>query len=176
MKKKSFFYKKAGKLIVIGPTKKEIEKILQALLLIKKTDKKEYWNAQSRMKIIFISNMSGFTNEFFMPEKIWFANKSVIGKNDLPWLASLIIHEGFHATQFKKGKYILPLGNKIELPALRVQKIFLEKIDGADKKKEIESTFKEKYWSKMACDKKSFSYFRHLLDLLENKKINLIKA
>ena len=47
--------------------------------------------------MIFITNHSGFTNEFFMPEKIWFANKSVIIKNDLNWLASLLIHESYHA-------------------------------------------------------------------------------
>lgn len=165
----------AGKITVIGPTREEVMKVLRAFLLIRKTDKREYQYVQSRVKIIFISCMLGFTNEFFMPEKVWFANRSVIRNNDLAWLSSLIVHEAFHATQFKKGMYVLPLGKKLEAPALLVQRKFLRKIEGGKGRGEIESAVKKKYWREMRGDKRSFSYFRNLLHLLENKKLQLTK-
>jgi len=107
-----------------------------------------------------------------MPEKIWFANKSVILKNDINWLASLIVHESFHATQFKNGKYTIPL-NKLEKPALKLQAEFLEKLEGKKSKKDIDRVSKEKYWNKMSKDKNSFAYFRNLLNLYENRKLDL---
>ncbi len=168
--KKDFLALKIKSLLIIASEKSLLNKIENAFELIQKTDKKEYNNLFNRLSVIFITNKNGYTNEFFMPEKIWFANKSVIRKNDLNWLASLIIHEGFHATQFKDGKYILPL-DKLEKPALELQEMFLTKLDGGKSKKDIKSALKKKYWREMSEDKKSFSYFRNLLNLLENKKL-----
>lgn len=155
---------------IIAPEKSLLEKTLAALSLIKKTDSKEYKRLFSRLKVIFITNKYGYANEFFMPEKIWFANKSVILKNDVGWLASLVVHEAFHATQFKNGKYVLPL-DKLEKPALELQAKFLVKLEGKKSKKDIEQVSEEKYWNKISEDKKSFAYFRNLLDLYENKKL-----
>ena len=170
--KKEFFLTQIKSTKIIAPEKSLLKKIKGSLSLIKKTDTKEYNNIFNNLNIIFITNKSGYTNEFFMPEKIWFTNKSLIKNNDLNWLASLIIHESFHATQFKNGKYILPL-NKLEKPATKIQQRFLFKLGDYNAKKDIKTTIKEKYWKKMNEDKKSFVYFRNLLDLLENKKIEL---
>lgn len=107
-----------------------------------------------------------------MPEKIWFANKSVIKNNDVWWLASLIIHEAFHASQFKNRKYIKPL-HKLESPALRVQERFLKKVKDPTATRDIKKISREKYWKKMKDDKNSFSYFRNLLSLFEKDKLIL---
>jgi hypothetical protein len=171
--KKDFLYLKIKSLIIISPTKLFLKKIKDALGLIQKTDLKEYRNIFSRLNIIFVTNKNDYTNEFFMPEKIWFANKLLIKNNDINWLASLIIHEAFHATQFKNGKYIFPLGEKLEKPAIELQKKFLEKLEGKKVRKETKYLIQKKYWRKIEDDKKSFSYFRNLLYLFQNKKINL---
>lgn len=168
--KTNFLTLKIKSLLVVAPEKPLLNKIEDAFKLIQKTDKKEYKNLFKRLDVIFITNKNGYTNEFFMPEKIWFANKSVVRKNDLNWLASLIIHECFHSTQFKNGKYILPL-DKLEKPALNLQEKFLAKLDGGKSKKDIKSVIEKKYWREMDDDKKSFSYFRNLLNLLKNKKL-----
>jgi hypothetical protein len=170
--RKNFLATCIRSLIIIAPDKVLLKKIRDALLLIKKTDIKEYKNLFSRLKIIFITNKNGYSNEFFMPEKIWFANKSMVEKNDLNWLASLLIHEAFHATQFKKGKYVLPL-HKLEKPALNLQKEFLLKLGDKTAKKDIKIIAKQKHWIELNKDKRSYAYFRNLLDLYENKKIKL---
>ena len=90
--KKTFLFIKIKSLIIISPEKSLLKKAKDALLLIKNVDSKEYIKIFSRLNIVFITNKNGFSNEFFMPEKIWFVNKSVIKNNDLKWLASLIIH------------------------------------------------------------------------------------
>lgn len=170
---KKFLSIKVGALMIIAPDKILLKKTLGSLQLIKKNDRKEYEKIFSRLKIIFITNKTGYTNEFFMPEKIWFANKSVILKNDLMWLSSLIIHEAFHATQFKNGKYILPFGDELEKPALDLQEKFLKKCKDFYGERGIKSVFEEKYWAEMAEDSISASYFRNLLYLFENKNLQI---
>lgn len=171
--KKDFLYLKIKSLIIISPTKLFLKKIKDALGLIQKTDLGEYRHLFSRLNIIFITNKNGYTNEFFMPEKIWFANKSLIKNNDVNWLASLIIHEAFHSTQFKNGKYISPLGERLEKPAIELQEKFLEKLEGKKARKEMKYLIQKRYWEKTEDDRKGFSYFRNLLDLFQNKKIKL---
>lgn len=173
--KKKFLSIKIKTLTVIAPEEASLHKIVDALHLIKKVDSAEYQKIFGRLQIIFITNKSGGTNEFFMPEKIWFANKSVIIKNDLPWLASLIIHESFHATQFKNAKYTLPFGEQLEKPAIALQERFLKKLEGKQQgSASPESAYEGKYWKGMDNDDSSFVYFRNLLDLLNNKKLEII--
>ena len=173
--KKTFLFIKIKSLIIISPEKSLLKKAKDALLLIKNVDSKEYIKIFSRLNIVFITNKNGFSNEFFMPEKIWFVNKSVIKNNDLKWLASLIIHEAFHATQFKNGKYVLPFGEKLERPAIDLQEKFLKRIKDLSSKKQLESEFKRKYWKEIEDDELSYSYFRNLLRLFETKKLKLMK-
>lgn len=170
--KKHFLLIKIKSISIIAPDKKLLRKIKTAINLIKKIDLKEYNKIFFRLKIIFITNKNGYSNEFFMPEKIWFTNKSIIKNNDLNWLSSLIIHEAFHSTQFKKGKYILPL-DKLEKSALEIQEKFLKKLEGKNTAENIKTVFRQKYWKKIGKDKNSFVYFRNLLDLLKNKKLKI---
>lgn len=173
---KKFLLKNRRSLVIISPNKLLSKKIEDSLDLIKKIDKKEYDRIFLRLKIIFITNKYGYTNEFFMPEKIWFANKSLIKNNNTEWVASLIIHEAFHATQFKKGKYILPFGDKLERPAIELQEKFLKKVEIFPQNyKDAGTALKDKYWEKMNEDVKSFAYFRNLLFLFENDKLNTRK-
>ncbi len=142
-----------------------------AIKLIEKTDRAEYGRLRGRLKMIFVTNCFGFTNEFFMPEKVWFANKSVILKNDINWLASLIVHEAYHATQFKNGKYVLPLG-QLEPAAIKAQKSFLKKLGESGNDADV--ALAGGYCKKMNEDKISFVYFRNLLDLFSRDKLNFI--
>lgn len=161
-----------GSLLIIAPHAPLLKNVRQALRLIQSIDNKEYSRLFSRLKVIFITNKNGYTNEFFMPEKIWFTNKSLIKNNDVSWVASLIIHEAFHATQFKKGKYILPL-SQLEKPALRVQDAFLRKIKTEIGKDSVRRAFKEKYWETINNDLRSFAYFRNLLTLYKSGKLKI---
>lgn len=170
---KKFLSIKVGTLTIMAPDKILLKKTLGSLQLIKKIDFKEYEKIFSRLKIIFITNKTGYTNEFFMPEKIWFANKSVILNNDLAWLSSLVIHEAFHATQFKNGEYTLPFGDELEKPALDLQEKFLKKCKDFYGERDVRSVFEEKYWDEMAGDSMSASYFRNLLYLFENKNLQI---
>lgn len=166
--KKKFFSKRKDSFVVISPERALTDKIFSSIALIKKTDKEEYQKLKSRIKVIFITNKTGYANEFFMPEKIWFANLSLIRKNDLNWLASLIIHEAYHATQFKNGKYISSF-DKLEPLAYKRQKMFLKKL--GESGEDVDIAFKQKQWERFNQDKISFSYFRNLLSAFENKDL-----
>lgn len=159
---------------IIAPERPLIKKIRLSLDLIRKVNAKEYKNLFKRIRIVFVTNRYGYTNEFFMPEKIWFANKSVIRSNNVGWLASLILHEAFHATQFKNGRYIAPL-SKLEKPALMIQKQFLQKIKDPNASADMKKVVKQRYWKQMNQDKNSQIYFRNLLNLLEKGRIRFRK-
>lgn len=170
-----FFCAKIRTLTLVAPRHTLLKKIKNALLLIERADEKEYRRLFGRLRIIFITNKIGHTNEFFMPEKLWFANKSLIVKNTTEWIASLIVHEAFHATQFKKGRYIMPLA-KLEEPALKKQAQFLKKLGRTDLVWDLKTAAKHKYWRKMQNDKTSFAYFRKLLALLGKEELFVKKT
>ena len=118
---------KVKSMLIIAPEKSLLKKIKNALDLIKKVDPDEYKNLFSRINVIFITRRICNTNTFFMPERCWITNKSErIRCNDLGWIAAAIMHEGFHATQFKNGRYILPFGASLEKPAIEFEiKLYL---------------------------------------------------
>jgi hypothetical protein len=173
---KNFFIYAHDSFRIVSSTKETGARVIEAFKMVKKTDPIEYRRLRVRLKIIFVTRKPGYTNEFFMPEKIWFANQSIVLKNDIPWLASLLVHEGFHATQFRNGKYIVPVGEKMEKPALKAQYKFLSKFENRkENKNAINQVEREKYWEAMYEDKRSFAYFRNLLELYANGKLILKK-
>lgn len=167
----NFFCRKHKSIVLYAPHKVIITKLENALDLIRNTDDREYKKLFSRLGVIFITRRMGVTNEFFMPEKIWFTNRSLIEKNDIQWVASLMIHEAFHATQFKNGTYIAPI-NRLEPPALKVQAKFLKKVEGIRGVTDIRKVKQDYYWKHMAKDTKSYAHFRNLLKYFEDKKIH----
>lgn len=168
----NFLSQKVDSVTVIGPTKRTIAKVRQALHLIRRIDPREYRNVNARMKTVFITHRTGFTNEFFMPERVWFANISIIEKNDVSWIASLIVHEAFHATQFKRGRYILPL-TALEAPALRIQERFLKRAGDQAGPRATREAKRQRYWAPMRKDAASAACFRNLLTLLEKGRLNI---
>lgn len=170
--KTNFLSQKIDALSVIAPTKSIIAKIRRALILIKRIDPREYQRVNARMRVIFATYKNGFTNEFFMPERIWFTNVSVVEKNNVIWLASLIVHEAFHATQFKQGRYILPLA-ALEPPALRVQEKFLKRAGDRSGPIATHEAERQRYWARMRRDTISAAYFRNLLGLFEKGRLSI---
>src|SRR3989344_269485 len=104
MQKPFFINKINNKVDIISPNTQINNRVKEAFDLIKKSDSLEYKKVTSRLKVVFITRKNGNANEFLMPHKAWFANRTLIEKSDIPWLASLLVHESFHATQFKKDK------------------------------------------------------------------------
>lgn len=170
----TFLSQKVDSVTVIGPTKRIIAKVRRGLHLISLIDPREYRNVNTRMKTVFITRKVGFTNEFFMPERVWFANTSLIEKNDVVWVASLIVHEAFHATQFKQSRYILPL-TALEAPALKLQERFLQRAGDRSGAAATEKAHRQRYWTPMRKDKTSAAYFRHLLTLFAQGRLRIKK-
>lgn len=173
--RKDFLAIKIRSMIVIAPEIKQIKTVWRALELIKKVDKKEYNNLFSRINAIFITRHRGGvnTNEFFMPEKIWFTDKSEINGRRIKSLAGAILHEGYHATQFKNGKYVLSFGEKLEKPAIRFQIKFLKKLKHDSEIQHLRLSFENKYWREMDEDILSHDHFDNLLNLFGANKLQI---
>ncbi len=170
--KKDFLAIKIKSILVIAPEKFLLKRIVDALNLIKKTDLKEYKNLFSRISVIFVTNLKGGNNMPFFPEKCWFVNKSMI-KRDLVYLASVILHEGFHTVQFENGEYTSLSKEKIEKDAIEFQANFLKKLKDYNSIAWIRRCLREKYWIKLLNDRVSQAYFRNLLNLLKVGELKL---
>lgn len=170
-----FLFSKIGPILVMAPEEFQLRIIKNALETLEKIDPEEYHKLFSRINIIFITRLPEGTNVFYMPEKIWFANKrhvKPVAKNrseerHLQWLASKILHEGFHSTQWENGKYIASFGAELEMPAFEFEKEFLEKCGYDAAIKHLDKRYRQKYWEKMDQDTKSARHFSNLLYCLQ---------
>lgn len=169
--RKDFFATKVKSMFIIAPEKSLIEKIVKALNLIKKVDRREYRKLFSRINLIFVTRMNNSTNEFFMPAKYWFTNKVQIKHTSINWVASSLLHEGFHATQFKNGKWASSFEEVIEKPAIEFEIKFLKKVKDQKEIDWLKHSLKEKLWLRIWKDKKSHTYFRNLWKLLHENKL-----
>lgn len=112
---------------IIGSHKKEINKIKQAINFVK-NNYTEYYDDFRYLTKIVIKDARGYNNEYFAKKKMWEVNKSIIIKNDIKYLASLLIHETYH------GKQYYEMGKKNnnredELAAYEYQIKFLNEIN-----------------------------------------------
>lgn len=165
---KQFYLKKAEFVDIIAPNKKFIDKVAKSIILIKEVDYSQYIKLSSRLKMIFISRKSGYSNALHMPDKIWFTNYSMITRQNIAQLASILIHEGVHATQ-PANSY----GLRAEREASAEQIKFLKKME--EDYSYVEDYLKNKGWNEITKDKKSSKHFKNILKLFKENKLSIVK-
>ena len=166
-------------MLIIVPEKFLIKKIKDALNLIKKVDLEEYKNSFSGINVIFVTNMNGQGGCIFPREKSLLTTKSSMIRFSLNWLASLIVHEASHATQHRDGRSILLSQKEEEGVAVESQIKFLKKLGDNWKANILQQYFKKEckrkdpWWIRSNKCKVRNAYFRNLLKLLKENKLEL---
>ncbi len=164
--RKDFLITNVRTLLIIAPEKFFLKKIIDALNLIKKTDPREYENLFSRISCIFVTYMNDYTNSFFPAVKIWFVNKTAVKKNNLIRLASTILHEGFHTTQFKNENWTSSQEVR-EKAANEFQIKFLRKLGDQKWIVYLRREVKRKYWLEANKCIIGKTYHENLLELFK---------
>lgn len=177
---KNVFYKKTRYGITcISPYKKSLNKIFNAVEIIKKIDRFYFNQVCKCLPNIFIVKGKSHFNGYFIDDRIWFSMAGGINEDHLIYLASLLVHESQHMVQANKGKKYF--GARAEKGAYLVQRKFLMKVQ--DKELSdwfvnwLDKQFVQKWW--VNYDKKigkGENIFEKTLKDYKNKKLKLVKV
>jgi hypothetical protein len=89
-------------LIIESPSRAYVRKLDEALLYLSG----QAFLARSKLptlKKIIIQKKPGYRNQLFPYKRIWVSESSVINKNSVVYLASLLLHEIHHLMQYDRG-------------------------------------------------------------------------
>ena len=79
-----------------------------------------------RMRAILVYPRNGYDNELFRKSRIWVCEMKTIRESSTPYLASLLVHEGWHLAQFSRG--VRNVHSRAERTAYKTQAKFLTAI------------------------------------------------
>lgn len=144
MKNKVFYKKFHSGLEIIGPSRAQVSKTKEAIKLVENTD-----NVCAKyvklLKGILIHPERNYTNEFFKSFNYWVCQSGTVLEAELSYLASLIVHEAYHADQAKRG--VMNIDSRGEPPAYKKQIEFLKKVKDFRGAEYVKKLLKEKHWT-----------------------------
>ena len=171
-----YLKKRYKSILIIAANKKQHDVILDALNLIRKKDKHSFKKVLRCLKIIFVPTTNGHLSAAYEKERMWIVEGGMLKDNQVSFIASSIIHETHHVSQYLSGhKYRLP---NSEISALNEQKKFLKKIRDNLSLDWLEKELKRKWWKSVVGNKKSTkkldNYLKEAEKLVEElKKLGL---
>ena len=160
---KKYFARHYQGMLIVAINKKLLDLIIDALGLIKREDKCSFRKILRCLKIVFVPVTKGYLNGVYEKNRIWIVEGSTIQNNQVSFIASSLIHESHHISQYLAGhKYKLP---NSEISALKEQKKFLKKIDDQFSLNWLEKELKRKWWKDVVRNKKRTTKLDNYLKL-----------
>jgi len=168
---------------IVSQNRKHINRIREALLLLKNTDRRLFSKVLC-LKAILIYPGKDEYGAVFEKERIYVDQPETVEKASLVWLASSLVHEAWHIDQYKRG--IRKYGIKTEKGAYLVQRRFLSKVGSKEDIKWLDKMYKLQWWeSESTAFKKDIGYddksvdktwleFWNFLGRYKTKKLRLI--
>src|SRR3989344_9083483 len=125
---KQFYLKKVNSVQIVSCSKKSIENLEKSLNGLKFWDLKNFNTVDKFLTTILINPVNKDYNHTIGSKKIWIAGYGIFEDHDydIPYIASLLVHEAHHITQYFSGHR--NYGVKAEKAAYKKQKKFLKKI------------------------------------------------
>lgn len=136
-----FFF--LSKIHIYAFRKKHITSIVCALLYIQKYDLRTFKKALS-LKYILVHPKYAYDNEFFYSKKAWVCQAGTVQESSVSYLASLIVHEVHHLSQFTKG--VRNISYRAEPGAYCAQIAFLRKTKQKKEADYVYKLFRKKFW------------------------------
>lgn len=163
---------------IIAPLKTHLIRVKKAFDLVKSVDFVEYEKLFPRLDAVLVTRLKkARNNTFYVLGKIWIINQPLL-RQDIEILASQLIHEGVHATQYINKVPRMPKVEREE-EACEHQLKFLDKLPlsmGArrfEERKKAKIGIKRKYWKKLWKDKCSRKHFSELCLLFVRSELQL---
>ncbi len=168
-------YRQSG-IEIVGSTLKDLKKVSEAILFLKKDD--VWGNKLNNLKKIIIHGKNSYDNELFHRGRIWVCQLGTVRESSVVYLASLIAHEIYHVLQRKKG--MDNVNSRMEPAAYGAQIRFLKKYGTKRDVWWVSKLLKEKHWEgQIEINKKGenrvyVSPFLKYLKVVRNSKIKLV--
>ena len=126
---------------ITARTEWEVAVIRAALLFVRRSSFKR--------NIRFINGIGvhpydGYNNELFPTTGVWICQRGTISESSIVYLASLLVHEGYHAEKGKKGD--INFNSSQEPAAYALQIKFLRKYGTSNDVKYVTGLRKGKHW------------------------------
>ena len=154
--KKPFYRAIVFGIDIVSQNRKHINRIREALLLLKNTDRRLFSKVLC-LKAILIYPGKDEYGAVFEKERIYVDQPETVNKASLVWLASSLVHEVWHIDQYKRG--IRKCGIKTEKGAYLVQRRFLSKVGSKEDIERLDKMYKLQWWESESTDfKKDIGY------------------
>lgn len=145
---KVFYLQKVDKITIISPSKIYIKNLGESLKALKNWDKDSFTRVNKCLKFIFISPNNKKYNHTLVDDKAWISGYDIFeGDYDMPYIASLLIHESHHVAQYLSGHEYF--GEKAETAAYKEQRKFLKKIKYDYAVQWLDKQYSNKWWKAM---------------------------
>lgn len=137
------YYIKKFNVTIIGVTKTDIMRVVDALVLLQKSDR-VWFNKLSCLKFIIINQKWEYYIEVSPTKKTIICQRGTVRESTTLYLASLIVHEIAHCMFYKKGRNNVDWHD--EPSAYNIQINFLKKHRDFYNARYVARLLKEKYW------------------------------
>ena len=143
---KSLYAKNCKKVLILSYSKKHLRRVFIALNALNGWDHKEFQKVNKYLRIILVHPEFKSYNYVDVIKRAWVVGCGFfdIEDYDIPYMASLLIHESHHIAQHQTGHR--SYGQKAEELALNRQKKFLKKIKYSFAVKWLDKKFKSSWW------------------------------
>jgi len=168
-----FYRKRINNINIISPSKIYIKNIEMSLRMLKEWDKNNFNKINRYLKTIIIHPKNKNYNILIANKNAWVTGYGNFSDNDYdtPYMASLLIHETYHITQYFSGHK--NYGKKAEFKAYKIQRKFLKKIKYDYAVNWLDKQYNEKWWKLLGSDKKNADDFCRLLNNYQNEKLDI---
>ncbi len=159
---------------IIADKKRYLEKLERSILALQTWNLAEYKKARKYLTTIFIHPGIKEYNQTLVHEQTWLVGHSLFSQKDfdVPYVASLIIHEAHHIAQYRAGKQYF--GARAEMMAYLRQRNFLKRIKYDYAVKWLDRRFKDKWWRVMDKQEKAKKKAESLWKSYKRGKLNVV--
>jgi len=142
---KRFFTKNVLGVRLVAVTRREIDALARALLLIRRRDPRLF-RKFALLAAVLVSPRRGYENAVYMDDDphTWVCESGTVLESSPAYLAGLLVHEVTHMAQWKRG--VRRHGASTEREAYRAQRRFLANIGAAAEMAWLDAQFKSKWW------------------------------
>jgi hypothetical protein len=168
-----FYLKKIGDIKIISFSKEIIKNIKRALEALKYWDKIEFKRVNKNLKKIIVLPDVAVYNYLDIEKRAWVSGYELFEDKDcdVPYIASLLIHEAHHIAQsFSGNEYF---GERAEKNAYLRQRSFLKKINYDYAVEWLDEQYKKEWWKEMDEDVVSKNKFKNLISSIERGQVSI---
>lgn len=148
---------------IYSPSVTNLFRIRLALDTLRYKSYKDYLKVIRSIRSIFVISVDGYANAIYPEHRLWVIEGSLLEDStyDSYYLASLLLHEAHHVTQYLKRT---PLTNQgLETGAYRVQLRFLKHIGDTQSLEWLKKQYQQKWWEAFYTNDKVLKKFeKHL--------------